>query len=613
MTVTIPDLAPGAPSRLVLVDAVEVDEAVPTDGYIDFGLDGDLRVPADGRIITRSTRRVTLADGKGQIRLPVASGAVADDAGDSWYIRVKKSWLDYAYAIRVPAGSGSVSLAHLAPVEELTAREAQWALRNASITVREGAAAGSVSLANGTLHLDLTVPRGLPGPGAVTTDTAVAALVETASQSQNALDSRFQRGYTPGAFGVSGDGTTDDTAAWNSFLAAVPAGAIIVSEPGARYKLTGPVTVPKSVTLDGGTWLPHETGPCLSITGDDVTLSKLRFEAPSTSAVNSTQRIIHVQGTQESPVKGLRVRDVTMWGGYYASIWLDWAQDFHITDCDIQDQQYAGIMVMSSRAGVIRGNTVRNVKMGGTFTNAYGIALSDNTNDYAGACDGIVVDSNIVSDVPGWEGIDTHSGRNLRITNNVVTGCRTGIAVLAGNSARLIAPTQNVITGNQVVRGDAPDDKAGIQVLGVSGGPLTSGIVADNVVYGYTRDLLVTSQDRQRLVLGAIATDAPQRLTPTAPQYREYNVLTAITAEGGAGTVTRSLPAGWFTQPPLVQVTKMSAQGAKFIPYVGAVTTESVVIGLYDPTQTQGGTTTVQIAMRATQANSANAGGTPGT
>ena len=469
-------------------------------------------------------------------------------------------------------------------------------------------------------------PDGTPSPGAQTAlDSAVAAIPESvldpkvasyigaSTATTAALDSRFQRGYTPGAFGVSGDGTTDDTAAWNSFLAAVPAGAIIVSEPGARYKLTGPVTVPKSVTLDGGTWLPHETGPCLSITGDDVTLSKLRFEAPSTSAVNSTQRIIHVQGTQESPVKGLRVRDVTMWGGYYASIWLDWAQDFHITDCDIQDQQYAGIMVMSSRAGVIRGNTVRNVKMGGTFTNAYGIALSDNTNDYAGACDGIVVDSNIVSDVPGWEGIDTHSGRNLRITNNVVTGCRTGIAVLAGNSARLIAPTQNVITGNQVVRGDAPDDKAGIQVLGVSGGPLTSGIVADNVVYGYTRDLLVTSQDRQRLVLGAIATDAPQRLTPTAPQYREYNVLTAITAEGGAGTVTMSLPAGWFTQPPLVQVTKMSAQGAKFIPYVGAVTTESVVIGLYDPTQTQGGTTTVQIAMRATQANSANAGGTPGT
>ena len=613
MTVTIPDLAPGAPSRLVLVDAVEVDEAVPTDGYIDFGLDGDLRVPADGRIITRSTRRVTLVDGKGQIRLPVASGAVADDAGDSWYIRVKKSWLDYAYAIRVPAGTGSVSLAHLAPVEELTAREAQWALRNASITVREGAAAGSVSLANGTLHLDLTVPRGLPGPGAVTTDTAVAALVETASQSQTALDSRFQRGYTPTAFGVRGNGTTDDTAAWNSFLAALPEGAIVVSPPGARYKLSGPVTVPKGVTLDGGTWLPNETGPCLRITGDDVTLSKLRFEAPYTSAVNSTQRIIHVQGTQASPVKGLRIRDVTMRGGYYVSIWADWAQDFHITDCDIADQQYAGMMIMSSRAGVIRGNAIRNVKMGGTFTNAYGIALSDNTNDYAGACDGIVVDSNIVSDVPGWEGIDTHSGRNLRITNNVVTGCRTGIAVLAGNSARLIAPTQNVITGNQVMRGTAPDDKAGIQILGTSGGQLTTGVATGNAIYGYTRDYLVQTHDRQRLVMDSASTDAAAKLSPTPPPFREYNILTAITTSGTSGTVSRSLPAGWFIVPPLVQVTKMSANGARFIPYVGTVTTESVQIGLFDPTEQTTGSTTVEIAMRAFQASSANAGGTPGT
>ena len=79
----MPDLAPGAPSRVVTVDATILTEDAPRDGSITFTLEGDLRVPASGKIIAASQKTVRLADGQGEIRLPTIGGAVADDAGDS--------------------------------------------------------------------------------------------------------------------------------------------------------------------------------------------------------------------------------------------------------------------------------------------------------------------------------------------------------------------------------------------------------------------------------------------------------------------------------------------------------------------------------------------------
>ena len=613
MTVTMPDLAPGAPSRIVWTDATILTEDAPRDGSITYTLEGDLRVPASGKIIAASQKTVPLTDGQHEIRLPTIGGAVADDAGDSWYILVKKSWLSQAYAIRVPAGTGPIALGAIAPAQ-ITPESVSWALSTASVTVKEGPAAGSVQLQNGNLAFNLTVPRGLPGPGAVATDTAVGALVQAAdTETSVALATRYQRGYNPRAFGVTGNGTTDDRAAWNALLSAVPAGAVIRCEPGDRYKLSGTVSITKPVTIQGGEWLAAPTGTGLHITSSNVTL-----DGPSivsdTAETNTTQRLIYAEGTTSSLLEQVKLRDVKTRGGRYIAIAMTFCRDLEVRNHDIADVQYAGIMVLTGKGGKIFGGTVRNVLMGGTFSNAYGIAVSDSTNNISGRSEDVAVDSNIVIGVPGWEGIDTHSGNGINITNNTIIDCRTGIAVVPGNAARTVAPENVVVTGNRVIRGSGMDDKAGIQMIGIPDTMAVTGVVAGNTIRGYSTDMIVAYHDFTRLIVDTQSTDAGTRMSPHRQQFREWNVLTTVTVTNdGSGTRALTFPSGWFSAVPLVHVTKQQGLASRSTPYATDITATGCTIGLYDPTSTAHSTpVTVTVAVRVTQANPRNGGGTAG-
>ena len=63
-------------------------------------------------------------DGAAQIRLFTDSSLIVDDhegrRGPQWAIWVKKSWESYRYPIRVPAGTGPISLAAIPPVASLS-------------------------------------------------------------------------------------------------------------------------------------------------------------------------------------------------------------------------------------------------------------------------------------------------------------------------------------------------------------------------------------------------------------------------------------------------------------------------------------------------------------
>ena len=169
------DLVPSVSSRVVTIDATSMLEATP-DGehWVDFILPQDLHVAADDKIIMAGSERVTLDAGKGSIRLPTYDpDAKTVDGSTDWVILVKKSWVGKgcghgrgcgcggAYAIRVPVGTSSISLADLPAVRALTPREQIYAITGASVTVTEGGSWGaSLDLSGGILNLGLTVPPG---------------------------------------------------------------------------------------------------------------------------------------------------------------------------------------------------------------------------------------------------------------------------------------------------------------------------------------------------------------------------------------------------------------------------------------------------------------------
>ena len=113
---SVPDLSPAVASRVVTVSAVEFAEDAPKSGQVSFTLPCDLRHAASGTIVASGTRTVHLVDGHAELRIFTDSPGLTSDHisrrhGDTWAIWVKKSWETHPYPIRVPAGTGPISLA----------------------------------------------------------------------------------------------------------------------------------------------------------------------------------------------------------------------------------------------------------------------------------------------------------------------------------------------------------------------------------------------------------------------------------------------------------------------------------------------------------------------
>ena len=593
MTVTLPDLAPSAPSRTVLVDAVQLGEDAPKSGHVDFALLSDLRVLSTGRIIAAGSVRVQLSDGRGRVRLPQKSSAVTDDCGDDWVILVKKSWAAQPYAIQVPAGTSDLMLGDLAPARPLNRREQQWAITAASVSVETlppgSNAGGTVTVNGGTLDFRLRVPRGqqgLPGPGALAADDAVSAYIQQPSATSTALDRVYRRGYSPREFGVVGNGTTDDTAAWNDALDAVPVGSTFTCPEGDRYKLTGPLNLTKAVTIEGGEFLPHNTGRGLNITASDVTIRGSRFTSASAADPLVSHQIIAASGTSSTPLRRVTVDKVIIDKSRYHGVWLEWCEDAKVTGTSITDFQYGAVMLISVTRGEVSGCIIRNGLQEGGLVNAYGIAATDLVNSVAGRSKDILITRNVVDNIPKWEGIDTHGGERITITDNIVTRCRDGIAAVAGNSSRATAPKDLVISGNTIDSLGITSPRSAIRLYGITDGPQASAMVGPNVIRGgYVMD--VEAARYESTTITAQATSITNGYSSHPAPYRAWAATTLINRNGNNVTRTVSLPSGVFTQAPMVFLTPQPggtnvATGWTWS--IASATKDEIVIAGYGPT-----------------------------
>ena len=615
MTVTLPDLAPSAPSRTVLVDAVQLGEDAPKSGHVDFTLLQDLRVLSTGRIIAAGLVRVHLSDGKGRVRLPQKSSAVTDDCGDDWVILVKKSWAAQPYAIQVPAGTSDLMLGDLAPARPLNRREQQWAITAASVSVETlppgSDAGGTVTVNGGTLDFRLRVPRGqqgLPGPGALAADDAVSAYIQQPSATSTALDRVYRRGYSPREFGVVGNGTTDDTAAWNDALDTVPAGATFTCPEGDRYKLTGPVNLKKAVTIEGGEFLPHNTGRGLNITASDVTIRGSKFTSSSAANPDASHQIIAAVGTSSAPLRRVTVDKVIIDKSRHQGVRLEWCEDVKVTGCTITDFQYGAVMLISVTRGEVSGCIIRNGLQEGTLVNAYGIAATDLVNTVAGRSKDILITRNVVDNIPRWEGIDTHGGERITITDNIITRCRDGIAAVAGNSSRATAPKDLVISGNTIDSLGITSPRSAIRLYGITDGPQASAMVGPNTIRGgYAMD--VEAARYESTTITAQATSITNGYSSHPAPYRSWAASTNISRTGDNATRTVSLPAGVFTKAPMVFLTPQGgatpANGWTW--RISAASKDEITIAGNGPS----GLIDIQMGIYCVQMGNAAAGGVP--
>lgn len=97
-----------------------------------------------------------------------------------------------------------------------------------------------------------SIPEGLPGPDAVATDTAVAAMVANLlSETRAALvaDFSMRRKVDPREFGAVGDGLADDTAAIQAAIDVAP--DALVELAAGTYRITAPLVLGRATQLVG--------------------------------------------------------------------------------------------------------------------------------------------------------------------------------------------------------------------------------------------------------------------------------------------------------------------------------------------------------------------------
>lgn len=316
-------------------------------------------------------------------------------------------------------------------------------------------------------------------------DTAVTSLVNTpTSETRVALDPIYaarvdDRGYSTLQAAVD----------------AAPIGGTL--EIRRAWVITAALTVTKAIRITcarGGTITTSGS----STRGFDVTASDVTFEGVTLIGTGSgtagTSTAIRVIGTEAAPVRNLVIRGCTIREFNKYALEVTSAKDFTISGNLIENISYAAVMILAGVKGYILSNTIKNLVQPTGFVNSYGIAMTrDSTKSLAlspRSAD-IVCSGNIVDGVPGWEGIDTHGGENLTITNNKVTNTKVGIALVPGADtvgAEIYAPKNIIVTGNLLDSGKTDGTAAiGVQLIGCittvdNVVEYASAVISDNII-----------------------------------------------------------------------------------------------------------------------------------
>jgi nitrous oxidase accessory protein NosD len=266
-------------------------------------------------------------------------------------------------------------------------------------------------------------------------------------------------------FGAVGDGSNNDTTA---IQAAIDSGATAVFFPQGTYKITATLNITSKMLIQGAkAKIDASTSNfyALNITASDVTVDGLEIEGAGNSVYNTNGRLIAATGTDNGAgnaptyISNIAILNCNLHDAGRGGVYAAFVDNLKVINNVVKDVGYSGIQCFSVKNSLIDGNIVDTVSPGvlvGSSYQAYGIEAnrtsSADLTQYP-QCDNIVVSSNTVSNVPTWEGLDTHGGTNIKFIGNTVTGCNTGVAIVRsvdGGGAQVVATSDIVVADNTI-------------------------------------------------------------------------------------------------------------------------------------------------------------------
>lgn len=237
-------------------------------------------------------------------------------------------------------------------------------------------------------------------------------------------------------------------------ISAAPAGCVIELGNYASYSISNNWNINKAITVLGyfaTITFPDATAVYrgIKVTSGNVGIYGLTIVGGGYAAAHYNRVGIHALGTSNANrLENIIIQDCKI-SNIVQGIKLEYVDHFNVENNRIVNVYNAGISAQTVANGDINKNYIDNV----TESQSYGIAVTctDTANDTVSK--DVTIHNNIIKNVLTWHGIDTHGGKNLVVTDNVVNECKDGImiGVLQRGSGLFEMPDNTIITGNNVI------------------------------------------------------------------------------------------------------------------------------------------------------------------
>jgi len=246
-------------------------------------------------------------------------------------------------------------------------------------------------------------------------------------------------------FGLSTTKTpTENATILNNIIDNVSAGQTIsfLDESAISFATTWEIDKSLIVDFNGKELLYTGADEAIEVTVSNCTFKNGKLTGPQFATAVFLSRGFFVHGADSSNyITGITFENFNVNTFGNRGFLMEFVEDFQLTALRLSNFEYAAMTLWSCQDGVITDYRADNVVDTDAGLDSYGISFSRQAGTLVAypRCSDIVLDDFIISNVPVWEGVDTHGGENLLISNGTIRNTHFGVNLGPSDNAVSVA------------------------------------------------------------------------------------------------------------------------------------------------------------------------------